>query len=199
MTTSRDPDWDEWGVAWSAINPDVTIIAPRLKARLRRQSLLIMTGLLTGFPLSAVGILLGVLTIWRGWTTGTWNFVTRGIAIGAISAILAVAVSLLLPVKAGDAARSVSEMIDLSIARAQRGLGVIRLGLYACALAAVLGLVGTAIRTLLTRPPRISPVLDLAVLVIVALGLSVYGRHIRVDLQKLRALKRALNEDGGRK
>ncbi len=90
MTTSRDPYWDEWGVAWSAINPDVTIIAPRLKARLRRQSLLIMAGLLTGLPLSAVGILLGVLTIWSGWTTGTWNFVTRGIAIGAISAILAI-------------------------------------------------------------------------------------------------------------
>ena len=62
-------------------------------------------------------------------------------------------------------------MIDLAIARAQRTLVTIRLGLYACAVAAVFGLVGTAIRTYLTRPPRMSPVVDLAVLVMVALGL----------------------------
>ena len=58
---------------------------------------MITAGLVAGLPLSASGLLLGVLTIWRGWTTGTWNFISRGVAIGAISIILAMGVSLLLP------------------------------------------------------------------------------------------------------
>ena len=89
-------------------------------------------------------------------------------------------------------------MIDLAIARAQRTLFMIRLGLYACAIAALSGLVGTAIRTNLAGPPRMSPVVDVALLVMVAMGLFFYGRHIRVDLEKLRALKHALAMDGER-
>lgn len=197
MTTPRDAYWDELGIAWCAINPEINVIAPRLKARLRRQSFLIMAGLVTGLPLSAAGLLLGMLTIWSGWTTGTWNFVTRGIAIGSISVIFGVAVSLLLPVRASDSARALSEMIDLAIARAQRALVTIRLGFYACGVAAVFGLVGTAIRTYLARPPRMSPVVDLAVLAIFALGLFFYGRHIKVNLEKLRYLKHALAMDSG--
>ena len=194
MTTPHDGYWDELAIEWSAINPDlINVTAPRLKARLRRQSWLIMAALVTGLPLSAAGMLLGALTIWRGWTTGAWNFVTRGIAIGAISIILAIAVSLLVPLRASDAARAVSEMIDLSIARAQRTLLTIRLGLYAGAVAAASGLVGTVIRTYGRRPPQFSPVIDLVVLVIVALGFLVWGRHIRVNLERLRTLKRALD------
>src|SRR4029078_2476037 len=41
MTAPRDAYWDELGIAWCAIKPEVNVIAPRLKARLRRQSLLI--------------------------------------------------------------------------------------------------------------------------------------------------------------
>jgi hypothetical protein len=197
MTTHRDAYWDELGVAWCAINPEINVIAPRLKARLRRQSLLITAGLVTGLPVSAAGLFLGVLTIRSGWMTGTWNFVTRGIAIGAISVILAIAVSLLLPVRASNAARALSEMIDLAIARTQRTLVTIRLGFYACAVAAVFGLVGTAIRAYLTRPPRMSAVADLVVLAIFALGLFLFGRHTRVNLAKLKHLKHALAVDGG--
>jgi hypothetical protein len=43
-----------------------------------------------------------------------------------------------------------------------------------------------------------SPVVDLAVLVMFAIGLFLYGRHIRVDLEKLRALRHALAMDGER-
>jgi hypothetical protein len=197
MTTPRDAYWDELGVAWRALNPDPEIIAPRLNARLRRQSLLIWAGLVAGLPLSAAGMLLGVFTLWRGWSTDTLNFVTRGIAIGAMSVLLAMAVSVLLPVRGSDAARAVSDMIDLAIARAQRALVTIRLGFYACIVAATFGLVGTAIRTYLARPPRMSPVVDMAVLVMVALGLFLCARHIRVSLAKLRALKHALSTDGG--
>ena len=197
MTTSRDAYWDELGIAWCAIKPEVNVIAPRLKARLRRQSLLITAGLVIGLPFSAAGLLLGALTIWTGLTTGTWNFVTRGLAIGVISAIVAIAVSLLLPVRASEAARALSEMIELAIARAQRTLAMIRLGFYACAVAVVFGLIGTAIRAYLASPPRMSPVVDLAVLGVFALGLFLCSRRVRVNLEKLRYLKRALAVDGG--
>ena len=197
MTERRDTYWDELGITWCAINPEVDVIAPRLRARLHRQSLLITAGLVLGLPLSAAGLIVGLLTIWIGWNTSTWNFVTRGIAIGAISVILAIAVSSLLPVRAGDAARSLSEMIDLAIARAQRILATIRWGFGACVVAAVFGLVGVAIRTYLTRPPRMSPVIDLVVLAAFALGLFSCGRQIRTSLEKLRYLKRALAVDDG--
>jgi hypothetical protein len=197
MTTPDDAYWDELGVAWRALNPDTGVIAPRLRARLRRQSLLILVGVVAGLPLSVAGVLLGAFTIWRGWSTGTVNFITRGIAIGAMSVLLAMAVSVLLPVRASEAARAVSNMIDLAIARAQRTLITIRLGMYACVVAAVLGLAGTAIRTSLAGPPRLSPVVDVAVLAIVALSLFIGAGRVRISLAKLRALKHALGTDGG--
>jgi hypothetical protein len=196
----RPPDdqyyWDELGVAWGAINPAININASRLGARLRHQSLWIGAGLVVGLPLSAAGLLLGALTIWSGWTTGTWNFVTRGIAVVMLSILLASAMSWLYAVRRSDAARAVSDMIDLAIARALRTLVAIRLGFYACIIAAVSGLVGSGIRTHLARPPAMSPVVDLTLLAFVAVGLVVYRRHTHVSLEKLRAVQRALALDG---
>ena len=88
MTARDNAYWDELGVEWRALNPDPDIIGPRLKSRLRRQSLLIRAGLMAGLLLSAGGVILSLITIWMGWTTVTWNFVTRGIAIGAVSVLL---------------------------------------------------------------------------------------------------------------
>jgi hypothetical protein len=197
MTTPQDRYWDELGVAWRAVHPDVAVLSPRLRSRLRRQSLLITTGLAIGLPLSSVGLVLGVWTIWRGWSTGTWNFVTRGVAIAVMSILMAGAMSLMLTVRASDTAKSVSEMLGLAIARARRMLLTIRLGLVACAVAVVMGLAGTAIRSRVAAPPQISPVVDVAALMMLALGLFVYGRHVRVTLEKLQALKAALDVDGG--
>src|SRR4029079_13093158 len=132
VTTPRDPYWDELGIAWCAIEPEVNAMTPRLEARLRRQSLLITAVLILGVPLIVAGMLLGMLTIWSGFATGTWNFVTRGVAIAVMSSMATGGLWLLLPVRASEAARMLSEMIDLSIARAQRTLLTIRLGLYAC-------------------------------------------------------------------
>lgn len=192
MTVTTDAYWDELGVAWSVINPDINVIMPRLKCRLRLQSFLIGAGVVLGIVLAAGGFIIGAATIWRGWTTDTWNFVTRGIAVLAISVLLSIAVSLLLPVRASRDVKALAEMIDLAIARAERTLKTIRLGFYACAVAAVLGLAGTAIRTYLSRPPSLSPIIDVAVLALVALGLFLYARHTRVDLAKCRYLKKAL-------
>jgi hydrogenase-4 membrane subunit HyfE len=192
MTATTDSYWDELGVAWSAINPDINVIMPRLKSRLRRQSFLIGAGVALGILLAAGGFILGVVTLWNGWTTDAWNFITRGVAILVTSALVSTAVSLLLPVRASGDVQALLEMIDLAIARAERILNTIRLGFYACAVVAVLGLAGTAIRTHLGRPPSASPLGDLAMLAILALGLFFYARHTRVDLAKYRYLRKAL-------
>ncbi|HZF27569.1 MAG TPA: hypothetical protein VE907_00485 [Gammaproteobacteria bacterium] len=196
MTTSRDAYWDELGIAWRAIKPEIATLTPRLEARLRRQSLSITAALVVGLPLSAAGLLLCVFTIWSGLATGTWNFVTRGVAIGLMSSMAAIALSMLLPVRASDAAGVLSEMLDLAIARAQRALATIRLGYYVCAVAAVFGLVGAATRTYLTSPPQLSPAVDLAVLAVFVLGLFLCDRRVRVNLEKLRYLKRVLAVEG---
>lgn len=192
MTATTDAYWDELGVAWSAIDPDINVIMPRLKSRLRRQSLLIRAGAAIGILLAVGGFIIGVVTIWRGWTTDTWNFVTRGIAILAISSFASIAVSLLLPVRASGDVKALVEMIDLAIARGERTLKAIRLGFYACTVAAVLGLAGAAIRTHLSRPPSASLLVDVSVLGILALGLFFYARHTRIELAKYRCLKRAV-------
>jgi hypothetical protein len=194
MSKSSDDYWDELGVTWCAIDPDTSAIKPRLEARLRRQTEWITAGLVIGLPLGVAGVLLGVVTICLGFL-GPWNFVTRGIAILAMSVILTLAVWSLQPVRSVDTTRALSQMIDLAIDRGHRTLSVIRAGLYTCAIAAVFGLVGTAIRTHLGNPPKMSPIIDLVIVALIALALFLYGRQIRVEGAKYRTLKRALAVD----
>jgi hypothetical protein len=70
------------------------------------------------------------------------------------------------------------------------------LGLAACAVGAVMGLVGTAIRTRASGPPLMSPIVDLVLLALSAVGLFAWGRNVRFQLGRLRAVKRALGSDG---
>lgn len=193
MTTpSPDPFWDELGVAWAAINPEISIIMPRLQARIRRQSIFNTAGLILGLPLSLGAFVLGAYSIWIGWINGAWNFVTRGVALVAIAAILSLAMWSMRHFNSGGRARSLSDMLDFAIARSEKTLFAIRLGFYACGVAALLGLVGTAIRARLSRLPALSPLIDLAVLALFALGLFLYARRIESDLAKYRYLKRVL-------
>jgi uncharacterized membrane protein len=196
VTAPHDDYWDDLGMAWRAINPDVSAIAPRIEALVRRQSALIVAAIVIGLPLIAIGFCLGVFTIWRGWTTGSWNFVTRGAAIVTIAILMAIAMLPLLGVRGGRAPAAVSEMLDLSIARAQRTLIGIRLGMAACIVAAVMGLVGTVIRSRLSAPPLMSPIVDLVLLALCALAFFAWGRNVRLHLGQLRAVKRALGSDG---
>jgi hypothetical protein len=195
MTESSDRNWDELGVAWRAIDPDVGVIASRLEARLSRQSDWMTAGVVIGLPLCGAGLLLGVATICIGCFSGAWNFVTRGVAIIAMAAILAFALWSLLPVRSPGATSALSEMIDLAIDRAQRTLSLIRAGLYSCVMAAVIGLVGTAIRTQLGRAPKMSPIVDLLIVALTVLVLLLCRRQIRVELEKYRTLKQALAVD----
>ncbi len=196
MTQSSDGNWDELGVIWRAVNPNVTVIASRLEARLSRQSQWMTAVLVIGLPLCAAGLLLGLATICIGCFSGAWNFVTRGVAIIAMSAILGYAVWSLQPLRSPDATRAISELISLAIDRAQRTLALIRASLYACVIAAVFGIMGIAIRTHLGRPPKMSPIIDLVILALIAVALFLYRRQIQFEQEKYRTLKRALTVDG---
>jgi hypothetical protein len=196
MTDHRDVYWDELGIAWCAITPQTKVVAQRLEVRLQRQAILAMTGLIVGFPLGAAGLLLGLYTIVGGWESNTWNFVVRGVAIIAVSVIGLVGLSRLAPVTRDIATKSLSDLIDSAVDRARRTLLVSQLGLYGCAVAAVLGLFGVVVRTYLSGLPKLSPAIDLAILAVVAFGLFQCGRHIRVHLEKMLALKHALESVG---
>jgi len=91
-----------------------------------------------------------------------------------------------------DAAQALSQMIDLAIDHAQKTLSLIRAGLYCCVIAAVFGLVGNAIRTNFGRPPKMSPIVPLTILAVVALAVVIWGRRTRLELGKYRSLKQAL-------
>jgi hypothetical protein len=195
MTKSSDAYWDELGVTWCAIELDAGVIAPRLEARLRRQSQWMAVALVIGLLFGAAGVLLGLGTIGIGVSSHAWNFVTRGVAIIAISAVVMFAVWRSQAGRSLDAAQPLSQMIDLATDHAQKTLSLIGAGLYCCVIAAVFGLVGTAIRTHLGRPPKMSPIGDLVVLGLIALVFLLLRRQVRVDLGKYRALKQALAVD----
>jgi carbon starvation protein CstA len=113
-----------------------------------------------------------------------------------MSAILTFALWSLQSVRAAGYSSTLSQMIDVAIGRAQRTLALIRAGLYSCVIAAVFGLVGTAIRAHFGRPPSMSPSVDLAILALIALVLFLCHRQLRVELGKYRALRQALAVDG---
>ena len=192
MTTREPAYWDTLGVAWTAIDPDIAVIAPRIKARLRLQSVGIRIGLLSGAVVAPTSFALGCYTIWHGFTTGAWHFVTRGIAILVISALVAMAIAAWLPVRASEAAHSLSDMLELAIARARRMLMMTRLGLSACAVAALFGLAGFLLRSNVAGPPALSPIIDLLILALFAGGLVLYGDRAKMLAMQLRALKRVL-------
>jgi hypothetical protein len=194
MTKYANSYLDELGVAWYAIDPNLSAIASRLKIRLRQQSRWISAGLAVGLPVCAAGILLGVTSIGVGGFSAQWNFITRGIAWVAMSAIIAYALASLLDVRSESNASELTAMIDLAIDRAQKTLSLIAAGFYACVIAAVFGLAGAALRTHADRPPRLSPIIALAILALIALVLFLYRRQVWVKLERYRALRQAVTQ-----
>jgi hypothetical protein len=195
MTQLNDVYWDELGIAWRAISPDPNVIAPQLELRLCWQAACMRIAVLLGLSLGLLGIALGIWTIWIGWRGDAWNFVTRGIAIVAISTMMAFAARSL-----GGGVRneikSLSEMIDLAILRAERSIIAIRLGYYGCAVAAVFGLIGYGIRSYLSRPPAMSPIEPLIALALLSLILFLYRRKVADNVGRYQYLKRFLAAEG---
>ena len=192
---NKDPYWDELGIAWVAVDPQLGAVAP-LKRDLQRQSLALTVAFALTSMVCALGVLLGIATIGLGLADGTWNFVTRGIAVLLLATLSGIAAGGLSVVRRADEAKAVSEMIALSIRRARKWLLAIRLGLLGCVLAAGFGLIGTAIRIHFSNPPKMSPVVDLALLALVALALGLCHQRVKARLARFEYLQRTFAGEG---
>jgi hypothetical protein len=160
---------------------------------LRRQSLLITAGLVLGLPLGVLGVALGLYTIAVGWRTGAWFFVTRGMAIILVSGLVLYAWMVLRPVGAGDAGRALPYMLRLAIARLERLLMAVRLGLYACIVLAVFGSAGMVLRMEAGKAAQDQFVLCLAITGLCAAVLFFHGRAMRASLIRYRHLQQVLD------
>jgi hypothetical protein len=189
---TKDPYWDELGIAWVTFDPSLSDLTPALESRARRELWLFRAGIVIAAGFSSTGLLLGTWTIWLGVTSGAWNFAIRGIAILIIALLAAIAGRAFWLENASNDAGPVAQMINLAVARAKRLLLTIRLGLFACAVAAVFGVIGTAVRSQLSKPPNLSPIIDLVLLALAAVSLSLYGHWIKAELAKFEYIKQVL-------
>jgi len=194
MPTSNDAYFDELGIGWRATNPDLDVITPKLLARLRWQRILMLSMITAGIALSIAGLILGIYTLIAAFSAHIWNYVTRGMAIIAISLLFALASW---SVREGlrTHTRSLMEMIDASISRAEGLSRAVRIGYWVCAVAAVFGLVGEAIRARLYHPAAMSPIGSLILLAVSCAALFLYHRHVRSDLARFRYLRGALGSN----
>ncbi len=197
MTEPFEPYWgSERGVDWTAIDPNLRAIASRLPVRLRRQTQWMAVAAVTGMLFGAMGVALGLMTIGTGLAFSIWNFVSPGLAIITMSVIVIVATWPLRNIRSPDGAHAMSPMIDLALDYARKTVSLTKAGLYCCGIAAIFGLVGTAIRTHFERPPKMSPMIALTVVALVALIVFILGQQSRRELGKYRRLKHALAMDG---
>jgi hypothetical protein len=185
-----EPFWDELGIAWQA-TPAPEVPLERMKAHFRHASrqigLAIWFAGLGGTFLAA----LGAFTVWQGSRQGALNFEIRGIAVLIVAAILWVMVGTLWPVRGGNA-RSLSEFAEIGLARAKRSRRELVMALAACAVAAVLGVIGTIVRTAADHPPAMSPLIDLAILALLAGIVEALRRRFRGEEARYAYLRDAV-------
>lgn len=191
---TNEPFWDELGIAWKALTPTAGVSLERMKAHFRRESRQIRLAIcLAAFGGTGLGAL-GAFTVWQGWRLAAWNFGTRGLAVLIVAGMLWVMVATLWSVREGGNARSLSDFADLGLARARRSRRAVVLGLAGCAVAGVLGTVGWALRSAADHPPALSPVIDLAVLALMAVIVEALRRHFRREEARFAYLRQALRE-----
>lgn len=193
MTEPKDAYWDELGIAWTAIEPDLRDSMQRMKRRLRWQKLSMAAVVFGGLAVGITGSLLGIWTIWVGLSAGIWNFVTRGAAILVISLLVAgLGWSSRRAIR--DNTETLSAMIELTLLRAEKWYSAIRLGYASCIVAAVLGMIGYGIRVHSGKPPAMSPLEPMIVLAVLAFVLVLMHRGVRRRIAKYRYLKHMLQE-----
>lgn len=193
MTEPRDAYWDELGIAWTAIEPDLRAGMPRMKRQMRWHTVLMASVIFGGVPIGIAGGVLGIWTIWVGLSAGIWNFATRGSAILVISLLVA-GLGWSSRSALRDHTETLSAMIDLALLRAEKWYQAIRLGYASCGVAAGLGMIGYGIRVHSGKPPVMSPVEPMVVLAVLGLVLMLLHRGIRGRIAKYRYLKRLLQE-----
>jgi heme A synthase len=193
MTKPRDAYWDELGIAWTAIEPDLRASMPRMKRHLRWQTLGVAAVLFGGVPVGIAGGVLGIWTIWLGLSTGIWNFATRGAAI-LVTSLLIAAVGWSSRGALRDNTETLSAMVELTLLRAEKWRLAIRLGYASCVVAAALGMIGYGIRVHFGKPPVMSPVEPMVVLAVLGLVLVLLHCSVRGRIAKYRYLRRLLQE-----
>ena len=188
-----EPFWDELGIAWQATAaPEAPL--NRMKARFERESRQIALAIgLAGLG-GALLAALGAFTVWQGTRLGALHFEIRGAAVLIVAAILWVMVGMLWPVRGGDA-RSQREFAALGLARARRSRRSVTMALAACAVAAVMGVIGTMVRTAADHPPALSPVIDLAILALLAVIVEALRRKFRGDEARFAYLRDSLQAE----
>lgn len=189
---TQDAYWDELGVAWKAMNPDIA--TPRLKTKLRRQTVLAGVAVFAGLPLCVAGLALGAWTVWRGVTAEAWFFVTRGIAILVISLLGGFAAWSFNSTRTGNT-DSLAAMIALALRRAERWLGAIRLGFAGLGIAAFLGTLGYELRIQMGKPSAMPLAPALVMLAVLALVLVMLHAKAVQEVAKFRYLQALLSED----
>jgi hypothetical protein len=190
MAIDDDVFWDELGVSWRASIREAGMMSSRLEARLRLQSALVTAGTVGSAAVSLLGFCLAAWTLWIGWSSHAWNFLTRGAAIAIVSFLAGMA-ALALRTRDTAETRSLRGMLQMSVARTERLIRAADLGCYSLVILALGGTIGSVIRSRLGRPPAISPVEDLLALAIAGLALVWYRRNQAHALRKLRHLSQA--------
>lgn len=190
MPTDDQAFWDELGVSWRASIADAGLISSRLEARLKLQSALLTAGTVAGAAASLLGFALAAYTLWIGWSSQTWHFLTRGVTLAAVSLLAAVA-TLALRARNGVETRSLPEMLRLAIRGTERLIKAADLGCYSVLILALGGTLGYALRIRYGRPPTVSLVEDLFALAIAGLALVWYRRSQAHALRRYRYLSEA--------
>lgn len=191
---TQDAYWDELGLAWTAASPDIQVIVPRLKARMRRQSVAASVLVFAGLPVSLAGIALGLWTIWRGVSAEAWFFLTRGIAILTIS-LLAGFAAWSFKCALQDTSHSLAAMIGSALLRAQRWQAALRLGYFCCAIALLFGTLGYLLRIQMGKPSAMPLWPALILLPLLWLVLYLLQRKAADDIARYRYLKQLLSEE----
>lgn len=193
MTEPRDAYWDELGIAWTAIEPDLRASMPHMKRKMRWYGLLMAAVVFGGVPIGIAGGVLAIWTIWIGLSAGIWNFATRGAAILVISLLIA-GLGWSCRSALRGSTETLSAMIELALLRAEKWYLAIRLGYAGCFVAAALGMIGYGIRVHSGKPPAMSPVEPMIVLAVLAIVLMLLHRGVRDRMAKYRYLKHLLQE-----
>ena len=187
-----EPFWDELGIGWKAV-PAPAQQARKLEGRFRRQSAQIRLAVFLAALFGTLGSALGVFTLWQGWRLGAVNFGVRGVAVLSVAAILWLVAATLWSVRRDDA-RSLKNFAERGLARARRSRMAAAYALAGCSVVAVLGVVGTILRTAADRPPALSPYIDLAILALMALVLEALRRRFRSEEARFEYLFQALGQ-----
>jgi len=191
-----EPFWDELGIAWQAASPAADVPLARMKAHFRTESRLLLAAIAACTVFGTAMLALSAFTLWQAWRLAAWNFGTRGLALLVIGTILWLIARALWPVRGSDNARSLSDFADLGFARAAQGLRVCALGFGVCAVAAILGVIGAALRTMAGHPPVVPVAVGLALVAVFAGGVAAERRRFRREQARFAYLRDALRKAG---